>query len=160
MKFTPKTDEQIQQDRLLPDGVYDFEVMSAEDATSKTGKDMIALTLRVFLPSGSAIQLKDWLLADDTMAWKLKKFCETIGMLEQYESGQFYAEDLDGRAGKVRIGSKTDPEFGPQNRVVGYGEASRKAKAEPHPSAMGGQKKPPKPAPQVNDVATDDDIPF
>jgi hypothetical protein len=43
VKITPKTEEQIKMERLLPAGDYPFQVLSAEDKRSKNGNDMIAL---------------------------------------------------------------------------------------------------------------------
>ncbi len=36
MQFTPKTEKQLAEESLLPAGVYDFEVLKAEDAVSKS----------------------------------------------------------------------------------------------------------------------------
>jgi hypothetical protein len=155
MKFEPKSEKEIQEGRLIPDGVYDFDVLDATDGVTKTGKDMIALKLRVYLNNGNALEMKDWLVADDTMAWKLRKFAESIGLLESYEAGELIADDLPGRSGKLQVGHKDDPEFGPQNRVKGYGEPKQKASSGKSSDLAVGGKRRPKPS-----VEPEDDCPF
>ena len=42
MRFTPKTEEQIHEENLFPEGEYDFQCIEANDAVSKSGNEMIA----------------------------------------------------------------------------------------------------------------------
>lgn len=161
MKYKPKSEEQIAKERLIPDGIYDFEILEANDGCSKSGKDMITLKMRVYLPSGNSISLTDWLVATEEMSWKIRKFAESIGMLAEYETGELIADDMPGRSGKVQITSKDDPEYGPQNRVKGYGEP--KSRKGTHELAVGGKRPLRNPGPPTrpdNDLQEDDDIPF
>jgi hypothetical protein len=127
MRFTPKTEEEIQQDSLLPAGTYDFRVIAAEDKQSSAGNDMIVLTLAVYRPDGNGFyQVTDYLL--EKLAFKLRHFCEETGLINRYESGALEASDLVDREGRVQI--KIDPErtdkatgkvYAPKNSVKDYG---------------------------------------
>jgi hypothetical protein len=117
MKFQPKSADDIKRESLIEPGEYDFEVLSAEDKVSKSGNEMIAVKLAVYV-DGKARHAKDWLM--EKMAFKLRHFCEATGLLAKYEAGDFTAADCQGRAGKVRIVIQDNPEFGPQNVVKDY----------------------------------------
>jgi hypothetical protein len=153
MEFVPKSDDELKAERLLPEGVYDFEVTLAEETISRKGAAMLAVRLRVFSPNGNTIEQRDWLLLEGTMGWKFKRFCEAIGKLDDYNQGKLDVDTLTGCAGKLKLVRKDDPEFGPQNRVAGYGEPQKKEQPKGKLSdlAVGGKPKPP---------MDDDDIPF
>lgn len=112
-------DEQKKRDRekfLLPDGVYDFEVVAAENTTSKKGNDMIALELRVFKNDGGAIKVRDWLVdVDNWMCQhKIRCFAETTGLEE------VTAEYAIGQSGKCFLSSEDSQAYGPQNVISDY----------------------------------------
>lgn len=101
MRITPKTENEISQSNLLPEGVYHFEVTNASDKVSKSGNDMIELKLRIALQDGSQRVLTDYLL--DAMSFKLRHFCVCAGLLEKYNAGQLLAYDCIGKTGMVHI---------------------------------------------------------
>ncbi len=153
MKFSPKTEEDIKREGLLPEGVYDFEVTKSEDKVSASGNEMIAVHLKVFGPNGER-NVRDWLM--EKMAYKLRHFCSTTGLLPKYEAGTLCAEDCVGRSGKVKIAIKNDEQYGPQNAVKDYSPAA--SATEP---AM--VKAAPAPAPRLpagNAAPGVDEIPF
>jgi hypothetical protein len=100
MRFTPKTEQEIQQALLLPDGEYDFEVISALDKQSKSGNDMIELKLRVFHEQSERF-ITDYLM--EAMAFKLRHFCGAAGLMDEYESGALAAGMCVGKAGRVKL---------------------------------------------------------
>lgn len=120
MQFQPKTEKQIAEESLIPVGIYPFEVSSAESATSKKGNAMIALSLRVFMPSGAERAVKDWLMP--SMAFKLFHFCAYTGLSQQYEAGTLTAEDCIGCNGFVKIEIQEDKtgQYPPRNSVRDY----------------------------------------
>ena len=150
MKFVPKSEEDLKRASLLPPGVYDFEVTKAEDAISKKGSEMIALTLRVFGDSGERT-IRDWLMP--SMGFKLKHFADTTGLTGAYDAGTLCAEDCKGRSGRVILVIKDSEQYGPQSNVKDY--EKQKAAAEP---AMVQVPKPIKPAPLAS--ASGEEIPF
>ena len=105
MRFTPKSEAELAENALLPEGEYTFEILTAEDTQSKsTGNDMLKLSLRIFENGGENSQrVFDYLVSIDSMIWKIRHFAEAIGMLPEYESGEMLAETLPGRTGKCKI---------------------------------------------------------
>lgn len=101
MRFTPKTQEELDKEGLLPKGVYDFEVFRAEDKTSKKGNEMIELGIKLFDPNGGTPFVNDYLM--EAMAYKLRHFCEVTGLVRQYDDGSLCADDCVGRAGKAKV---------------------------------------------------------
>lgn len=101
MRFTPKTEEQLQEENLIPQGTYDFEVVEAKDRVSKSGNDMIELKLCVYDQNGSPRTVFDYLL--ESMSYKLKHFCDAVGLAHKYTDGTLADHDCMGKAGKVMI---------------------------------------------------------
>lgn len=125
MRITPKSQEEIDLEGLLEKGVYDFEILKAEDKLSKKGNEMIHVKLKVF--SGDGYQLVDDYLME-AMSYKLRHFCEEAKLLDKYESGELVASDCVGRCGKVKLDIEPGGDFPAKNVVKDYGE---KKKADP-----------------------------
>ena len=117
MKFQPKTAEEIAVANLIPDGEYDFSVIDAENTQSKNGNDMIRLKLCVY-SGDKEIHILDYLLP--TFERKLRRACEAVGILEQYNKGLLDAEDFKGRNGKAKICIKKQDDYDPKNEVKDY----------------------------------------
>lgn len=103
MRFAPKTEKEIAEANNIPNGDYPFEVLNSVDAKSKTGNDMITLTLRVFVGEASR-QINDYLL--EAMPGKLFQFCSYTGLAKQYQDGTLKAEDCLGKSGFLTIGNQ------------------------------------------------------
>ena len=52
MELKPKSRDEIAREKLLKPGIYNFEVMCAEETTSRAGNAMIKLKVRVFHDGG------------------------------------------------------------------------------------------------------------
>lgn len=127
ISFTPKSEEQLREEGLLKDGEYDFEILFAEHAVSKSsGASMIKLKIGVFRADGSQAHIFDYIVA--SMEHKLRHFCDAVGLLPQYQSGSLRPEDCHGRSGKCRIIIKEDKtgQYPPKNEIKDY--ILRKAK--------------------------------
>lgn len=107
MTFTPKTEQQLKEKNLWPDGSYDFRVQEAEDSISKSGNEQIKLKLVIFKGEASRFVF-DYL--SPLMEFKLRHFCEATGLLLKYDSGRLTADDMIGREGIVQI--RTEPAKG------------------------------------------------
>lgn len=119
MKFQSKTEEEIAKERLIPDGIYQFEVLDAKDAVSKAGNDMIALNLQIFMADTTARPLTDFLM--EKVPHKLRHFCRETGLIGLYDTGSLSPEDCAGKTGYVKIGTQTRKDTGePQNTVKDY----------------------------------------
>jgi hypothetical protein len=148
MRFSPKSEKEIAEDGLFQPGTYDFEIISAEDATSKNGNDMIKLGLKVFDQEGYHRLVTDYLL--ESIAYKLRHAAECCGMLSDYERGTLDASDFEGKAGQLKLKIKKDKEgnYPDQNAVTDYIVGDTPAK----PTTTR--------APVRQMAEVDDDIPF
>lgn len=107
MEFQPKEEKDLIQFELLPDGtVCDFDVLSSEDKRSKSGNDMIEINVGIYVEGKIRQKIFDYLLP--LMEAKLRHFCDTTGLLREYESGTLIASMCRGRSGKCRIGIQKD----------------------------------------------------
>lgn len=141
MKFTPKSEEEIAAMGLISAGFYEFTVLDAEDMISKTGNDMIKLTLRVKDSNGIMHTLFDYLL--EKMAFKLRHFCENSGLLSKYEAGELTAADCIDKKGIAEIivqpgqekhdGSK----YPDKNAVKDYTKMNASMSKDPVPETSG-----------------------
>lgn len=117
--FKAKTKKEIQEENLLPEGIYPFEVLEAQEKKSKKGNDMIELKLRVFAGERT-VQLLDWIM--EAMSFKLYNFCDYTGLKQQYESGALRGTDCIGRTGYCKIIIQDDKtgEYPSRNSVKDY----------------------------------------
>lgn len=120
MRFDPKSESDIQESSLLPEGEYDFTITGAEEKTSKAGNDMIALSLNVFDEEGRTHKVRDWLLAGDKGARKLRGFCEAVNLLAEYDGGEVTAEMMPEQSGRVKIKINPAGDYPASNGVVYY----------------------------------------
>lgn len=122
MRFTPKTEEQLADEALLPEGTYDFEVIDTNDKPSKKGNDMITLQLCVFDGDGSHRYVYDYIAIGNSFGErKLRHAANTCGLMDEYSSGNISASDFHGKTGKVLL--KKQPakdDFPPKNTVADY----------------------------------------
>jgi hypothetical protein len=145
MKFQPKSETQLTEDRLAKDGDYDFQVLEASDKKSKAGNQMIELKLGIFNGDALRWHVYDYLVPQ--MEVKLRHFCDCTGLLAVYESGALAAEACRGRAGRCRlIIEEAEGSYPDKNVVKDY--ILRKAKPLSPPPVQA----PPAPG--------EDDVPF
>ena len=120
MNFQPKTEQEIQDAKLWKKGEYDFEVVEAEEKTSKaSGKPMIELRLR--LTDGKVARtISDYLLAE--MPEKLRHASEACGLLDRYDTGNLSGNEFKGRRGKLKLGIEKDKKkvYPDKNVVLDY----------------------------------------
>jgi hypothetical protein len=121
MQFTPKTEDEIASENLLADGVYGFEIIEAEDTISKSsGKDMIAVRMKVFDGEGGFRFVNDYLL--EAILYKVKHCADACGLAAEYARGQLHGADLIGKTGEVKIVTQQDKDkmYPPKNVVRDY----------------------------------------
>jgi len=120
MDFKPKTEREIREAQLAPKGDYDFDVLFAEDTVSKSsGKPMIHIKIGLYVEDAVKNRVDDYLM--ESMGAKLRHFCDTVGLLAEYESGTLTAEMCKGRSGRVRIiVDDKDEAYPPKNAVRDY----------------------------------------
>ena len=120
MNFTPKKDEELNNFEIFTPGEYDFDVVKAEDQTSKAANDMIKLELDIYAPSGRKTRVFDYLL--ESIAYKIKHFCTTTGLADAYENGILTADMCLNRSGKCKIIIQSDKngKYDDKNAVKDY----------------------------------------
>lgn len=120
MKFEPKTDKQIAEMNLWPEGNYSFEILEGVDKQSKQLNDMIELKVKVFNDNGGFIFVKDYLL--ESMAYKLRHAAKVCDLVAQYDSGLLAGMDFAGKCGtlKLKIQKSKDPAYADKNVVGDY----------------------------------------
>lgn len=131
MKFTPKTEEEVQAEQLCPVGIQPFTVLESAEVLSKSaknaGKEMIKLKLNVHAEDGD-YHCYDY-IADWFMAHKFRHFFFAIGLGEQYEKGVVNVRDnaLAGRTGYCDVGIQNGKDgYGPKNTIADYCDSAEK----------------------------------
>lgn len=126
MQFTTRTKEEIKTSKLIPVGLYPFEVTDATEKMSKDkikngvhvpGSPMIELQLAVFDNNGNRRQVRDWLGSWNGGDEKILGFCEATGL--PYD-GNLSADDCLSRSGYLKIGIQKNDAYGDQNTVKLY----------------------------------------
>ena len=141
MKTNPKTEQQLNEENLAPDGEYYFKVARAQDEVSKSGNEMIHLGVAIYQGEKERWRVDDYLL--EKLAWKLRSFCAATGLLARYESGQLAAADCLGVGGKCVLGVKeAEGDFPAKNVIKKYvvkkgveAKAAAKPATQPEPAA-------------------------
>ena len=104
LSYKKLSEEEDQMRNLIPAGEYQFSVAKIESTRTKNGKyEMLAVNLDVIDIHGAVRKLKDWIVFMDEMAWKLRHFAATCGLLDRYDEGLLEASDFLGKKGVVRI---------------------------------------------------------
>jgi hypothetical protein len=118
--FTAKTEKELQEELVIPEGEYNIEVLDANDKTSKAGNEMIELGLKVFKDDGSHILVTDYLM--EKILYKLKHACECFGLQKEYKNESVVANDFIGKTGKAKIVIQVDKEgkYPDKNGVKDY----------------------------------------
>jgi len=104
----PRFNPDNYQDSTIADGDYPFVVIGAEDRVSKNGNEMIAVELECTVSDNRKITVYDYLTFTDAALFKIKQFCDAVGLTDNWASGQLEAADCVGQEGTVRL-EKGDP---------------------------------------------------
>lgn len=130
MQFKPKTDKELLEMNLWPDGVYSFEILDkvtlggksyfTEERLSKKNNEMIQLVLRVYDERGGFITVRDYLM--ESMPHKLKHAAQALGLEDKYDLGILMATDFVGKNGKLelKIEKSKDMNYPDRNVVKDY----------------------------------------
>lgn len=123
MNYTPKTEAQLTEEALLPEGIYDFEVIDTKDTPSKKGNDMITLKLAVFDGEGRERHLFDYIAFGSSFGErKFRRAAAACGLLEIYSAGNLIDRTFMGACGQVLIKRQdgTDDYPMPKNVISEY----------------------------------------
>lgn len=125
-KFAPKNEKDISSGfENLPAGEYPFTVLESGIAQSKSeknkGREMCAVKLVVHGPNFDK-HVYDY-FADWFSEWKLKHFCEVVGLAKEYADGVVEPDEngWQDRHGFLKIKvSSANGKFEAKNEVVDY----------------------------------------
>lgn len=147
MIFTPLNEEQLEIQNLANEGIYNYQVIKAEEKVSHAGNEYISLTLKIWDEDKNDAMV----FTNLALIKLLKHFCDVNHMQDKYNSGEVPASACQGKSGgKVMIGiegEKPNPNGGmykAKNIVKDYITA-------PHGSTM-------KPLPDVKSDFVDDEV--
>jgi len=117
-----ETDQQLEQMRfkLLEPDTYDFVVEKATSEVSKSGNQMIKLVLKIWDKEGREVTIFDYLVDIDYMRYKIKHFCEAVGLSDKLAAGSFNESDCEGKGGKAVIVIQKSKKYGDRNSVSDY----------------------------------------
>lgn len=116
MNFQPRTEKEIADNRLLPKGEYDFEILDAWEKKSSAGNDMIELKVRVSNGDGVSRTLADYLVAK--RAEKLLHCCRACGLVEKYDTGCLSGDDFPGKRGRLKLAVEKSKKGYPDKNVI------------------------------------------
>jgi len=119
MKFTPLSDEKLNKP-LYEDGAYKFVVENAIEKISKSGNEMIEISMRIQDSNKMPINVKDYLLSMDGAIWKLSGFCKAIRREGWYKEGSLEAAKLIGARGEAIFENKSGDDGKKYLKVKGY----------------------------------------
>lgn len=104
MSYTPKSEEQLALEGLLPEGDYDYEVVETSDKPSKSGNFMITLKLNVFDAEGGSRVLTDYIVPNSNYGErKLRHAADASNIIDIYDSGALVHTDFLNRTGKLKL---------------------------------------------------------
>lgn len=120
MSYTPKTRDQLEKESLLPEGIYDFEIIETSDRPSKKGNEMIMLKFCVFDEDGGQHYIFDYIVFGNNFGErKLHHAAEACGLMNTYDSGKLIASDFMGCAGKMLVKQQDGTGEFPAKNIVG-----------------------------------------
>ncbi|MCH2136513.1 MAG: DUF669 domain-containing protein [Phycisphaerales bacterium] len=103
MEFNPDDAGDRGSFTLLPEGLYDIEVVDAEERTSQKGNQMIALTIEAKHPDGYPSRVWDYLVSTPAAVFKIKQFCDAAGLDKEFTAGTLKESHCRGRRLKAKI---------------------------------------------------------
>jgi len=121
IKFTPKTEDDLDSFENLKPGEYPFTVMESAEVESKSAKNAGKLMVKVKLcVHGMQDRHVYDYFADWFSEWKLKHFCETVGLGKDYARGEIdpSRNAWAGREGYAKIGEEAASGNYPSKNVV------------------------------------------
>ncbi len=124
---------------LIPDGDYRVRIEEAQEKVSRTGKDMIQLTLQV---SGFNSKIWFYLVFDSSSEQMTQMTDQRLGSIYdsfQIEPGNLNTYDWEGKVGGAHIKQKADPNGNMRSEITRFLPRSKVATL---PAWIEGQAKP------------------
>jgi hypothetical protein len=119
MRITPKTEEQLIEEKLWPDGIYRFQITKAEETKSKKQNEMIKVYVNVYDDENNRVQII-WDYLMETMHLKLIHAVKACGLQEQYDTGVLSDYHFTDKTGYVELYTEDDETYGKKNKIKDY----------------------------------------
>ncbi len=122
MHFPPKTENELRPP-LLPAGEYDADIVEAKEERSKNNNDMIHLTFSIYDINGRQHYIHDYLMVIEGMEYKIRHFCYTNKLENEYDSGFIDAAvclKVKKCRIKVKIKKDTTGQYPDKNVIADY----------------------------------------
>jgi hypothetical protein len=153
----------------VPAGDYPFVIATATERQSTAGNDMIDLKV-LFEIGGKDFTVYDGLVFTPKALWKVKAFCDAVGIEDKWEAQNITGEDCLGRTGVAHLELGKPKQDGKQYMEVAYyvnkktaqafSESPRKASKEDIADILMASPVGAKAKPAEFDPNKPDDIPF
>ena len=118
--FQPLSEEEIKALNIIEPGIYDFEVLDAQEKISKSGNPMIEMQIKVWDLHGKEKTITDYMVSTPKMLYKVKHFCDSVGLTQKYESGSFAPYDCIGKTGKLNLTIQKSNDYPDKNSIKDY----------------------------------------
>lgn len=115
----PILNDQQMADLKIKPGEYPMEVFEAKSMVASTGNKMLMLKMKVFDDNGRTHTMTDFLVAVETMAYKIKHFWESVGFPDRYNHKN-KSTDYTGRKGYVSVKPQKNKHGLLENKIVDY----------------------------------------
>lgn len=110
MQFKPKTDDELYP--KYKEGDAQFEVISAKDGSTQGGVPYLELNLKFYDADGRQGFVHDWLYGTDKSIWKLKGFCDSVGLDVEYMTGDITPQMCSRKTGICVLSYRKNKETG------------------------------------------------
>lgn len=102
MRTNPKTDDELALINLMPEGTYEFMIISAKSHFAKdTNNESIKIVVKFWDNNQVERTWTDYLTP--LFAVKLKRFCKATDLLSQYESDNLSPEDIMNKTAYLKM---------------------------------------------------------
>lgn len=113
--------------KIISEGDYDFQVSMAVEKISKSGNEMIELILDVYDQDGNKYKVWDYLVSTPKALFKIKNFCEAVGLGDKFKSNELTADECVDMHGRCHVGVRpATGEYKESNNVDYYIESKAK----------------------------------
>lgn len=110
--------------QLIKEGIYEGIITSSQDTKSSTGNPMMDMIVTVYDENGKPHEVRDFLVFTKTMMWKVIHFCDSAGILKEYETGNLCSKVAIDKRVMVKIVVEEGKEI-PQDKLQGKSMGSR-----------------------------------
>lgn len=119
-EYQPISEQQAMAERfqLIKEGIYEAVITSSQDTQSKTGNPMMDMTVTVYDENGKAHDIRDFLVFTKQMMWKVIHFCDSAGILKEYEEGNLCSQVAIDKRVMVKVIVEEGREI-PQDKLQG-----------------------------------------